>query len=81
MMCKGYEARARDLDIRLGYFFTMTTNVHLKKANRITVKDVMKALHPPTKLERMRERLAFMKELEEEAKLEKGGEDDGTDRD
>jgi hypothetical protein len=76
LMCKGYEARMLDLDVRLGYFFTMATNVHLKASQRITVKDVMKALHPPTEIDRIRDEAAFKREWEEA--LSKGGEDDGT---
>ncbi len=77
LMCKGYEARMRDLDVRLGYFFTMATNVHLKASQHIKVKDVMKDLHPPTELDRIREEAKFKREWEEA--LTKGGEDDGTD--
>lgn len=79
LLCRGYEDRARDLDMRLAYFFTMATNVHIPKpSQRITVKDVMKQLHPTSAKERKLEEKAFIEEWELALRE---GEDDGIDGD
>lgn len=76
LLCKGYEMRARDRDMRLAYFFTMATNVHIaKESQRISVRDVMKQLHPASKVERLREEIEFEKEWQQA--LEEGGKADG----
>jgi hypothetical protein len=62
LMCEGYEARMKETDARLAYFFTMATNVHLKASGRIKISDIMKELHPKSAKERKQEEEEFMRE-------------------
>lgn len=75
LMVKGYNHRMIAEDARTAYFVALNTNVHIPKSSqRIQVKDIMKALHPPTKEMRIKEEREFLKEWNEQAKeMLKGG--------
>lgn len=77
LLCDGYEMRAKELDTRLAYFFTMATNVHLKSNHRIQVADIIKQLHPKSKAQRRAEEEKFMREWQAEEELYRGGEELG----
>lgn len=68
-MVQGYDLRARIEDARTAYMTSLIVNVQLDKKNQIKVKDIMKDLHPPTRLDRKKEEMEFMREW-----LEEGGE-------
>lgn len=63
-MVKGYELKSRIEDSRKAFFVTLITNVQLRKQDHIKVKDIMKQLHPPTKYERRKEEIEFLREWE-----------------
>ena len=64
-MVQGYDLRTRIEDARTAYMTSLIVNVQ----NQIKVKDIMKDLHPPTRLDRKKEEMEFMREW-----LEEGGE-------
>lgn len=65
-MCEGAEYRLKRFDSTLAFFFTMTTNIHLKRTQQIKVDKLMRILHPPTKLDKIRSNREFMKEWTEQ---------------
>ena len=50
-MVQGYDLRTRIEDARTAYMTSLIVNVQLDKKNQIKVKDIMKDLHPPTRLD------------------------------
>ena len=68
-MVQGYDLRTRIEDARAAYMTSLIVNVQLDKKNQIKVKDIMKDLHPPKRLDRKKEEMEFMREW-----LEEGGE-------
>ena len=68
-MVQGYDLRTRIEDARTAYMTSLIVNVQLDKKNQIKVKDIMKDLPPPTRLDRKKEEMEFMREW-----LEEGGE-------
>ena len=65
-MVQGYDLRTRIEDARTAYMTSLIVNVQLDKKNQIKVKDIMKDLHPPTRLDRKKEEMEFMREWLEE---------------
>ncbi|WP_295237061.1 hypothetical protein [Veillonella sp.] len=57
---RGFTDRERYVDQKAAFLTTLITNVQLKDG--IAVKDVMKALHPLTAVEKIKENWAFERE-------------------
>jgi len=60
---RGFNDREKYRDQKAAFLTTILANVHLKKG--IDVKDLMRSLHPPTKVEKIKQDIVFKREWKE----------------
>lgn len=66
-MVEGYELKRKLENATYSFFASLLYNAHVHKASaRITSRDLMRVLHPKTRLERQREEALFMAEYQAE---------------